>query len=142
MEPLNLRLAPPRKPTDVLGGVVFMARTVDKVRATLPGGDPGEYKVDGFSTRALTTLNIDLDDFRSVVALAQNDDDVAQWILKHTTQEARDRVNSELPAQTLRDRMESPNFFERYPVAKVLPLETPVLKMLEYDDLAMFADRR
>ncbi len=119
-----------------------MARTVDKVRATLPGGDPGAYKIEGLTTFVLTTLNIDLDDFCSIVALAQNDDDVAQWILTHTTPEARDEVNSTLPALTIRDRMDSPNYFERNPVAKELPLETPVLEMLEYDDLAMLAERR
>ncbi len=116
-----------------------MARTVDKIRATLPGGDPGDYKVEGFSTRVLTGLGVDLDDLTSIVALAESDDDVAQWILKHTTAEQRDRVNATLPAITIRDRMDRPNFFERYPVAKELPLETPVLKMLEYDDLATFA---
>lgn len=139
MEPLNLRLAPPRKPTDVLGGVIFMARTVDKVRATLPGGDPGVYKIEGFSTRVLSGLDLDLDDFSAIVALAQSDDDVAQWVLKHTTQEQRDRVNASLSAITIRDLMERPNFFERYPVAKELPLDTPALEMLDYDDRAMFA---
>lgn len=142
MEPLNLTLAPPRKPTDVLGGVIFMARTVDKVRAALPGGELGVYKIDGFSTRVFKTLGIDEEDFRSVVALARSDDDVAQWILKHTTQEARDRVNAELPALTIRDRIERPDWLERYPIAKELSLETPLLEMLAYDDLAMFADSR
>lgn len=142
MEPLNLRLAPPRKPTDVLGGVIFMARTVDKIRATLPGGDPGDYKIEGTSTRVLTMLNINLDDLCSIVALAQSDDDVAQWILKHTTQEARDHVNATVPATTIRDRMDVPNFFERYPVAKELPLDTPILDMLDYDDRAAFAEKR
>ncbi|MBV8638155.1 MAG: DUF5069 domain-containing protein [Candidatus Eremiobacteraeota bacterium] len=78
MEALNLRLAPPRKPSDILGGVVFMARTVDKIRATLPGGDPGPYKVEGYSMRVLTALGIDLNDFISIVTLAQTDDDVAK----------------------------------------------------------------
>ena len=142
MEPLNLRLAPPRKPTDVLAGVVFLARTVDKVRATLPGGDPGDYKMAGLSTDLLTRLDIDLDDLCSIVALARSEDDVVHWILKHTTAEARDRVNAELAALTIRDRVERPGFFERNAIAKDLPLETPVFKMLEYEDVAMFADKR
>ncbi len=118
-----------------------MARTVDKIRATLPGGEPGEYKLEGFSTRVLSGLGIDLDDVTSIVALAHSDDDVATWILARTTQQQRDNVNATLSAITIRDRIDSPKFFERYPVAKELPLETPMLKMLEYDDLAMFAER-
>jgi len=55
-----------------------MARTVDKIRATLPGGDPGPYKVEGYSMRVLTALGIDLNDFISIVTLAQTDDDVAK----------------------------------------------------------------
>lgn len=117
-----------------------MARTVDKVRATLPGGDLGQYKVEGYSMRVLTGLGIDLDDFTSIVTLAQSDDDVARWILKQTTQETRDQVNAKVSAETIRDRMDSPNFFVRNPVAKTLPLETPILKMLEYDDLGMFSE--
>ena len=116
-----------------------MARTVDKVRATLPGGDLGVYKVEGFSTRVLTGLGLDLEDFSSIVALAQSDDDIAQWLLKHTTQEARDQVNAKLSAITIRDRMDSAGFFERYPIAKELPPETTLLEMLDYDDRAMFA---
>jgi hypothetical protein len=141
MEPLNLTQKPPRKATDVLGGVIFMARTIDKVRASLPGGDLGAYKIDGFSTRVLKALEIDEDDLRSVVALARTEGDIEQWILRHTSEEARDRVNSELPALTLRDYVDRPGFFDRYPIAKEFPLDTPMLEMLNNDDLAMFADK-
>lgn len=142
MEPLNLREHAPRKPTDVLGGAVFMARTVDKVRATLPGGELGEYKIDGFTTRMFEMLGIDAEDFRSIVALAQSDDDVAQWILRHTSSQARDAWNAWVSAPTIRDRIDRPGWLDRYPVARELSLETPLLDLLDHDDRAAFAERR
>ncbi|MBV8638154.1 MAG: hypothetical protein JO322_08705 [Candidatus Eremiobacteraeota bacterium] len=48
----------------------------------------------------------------------------------------RDRVNAIVHSETIRDRMDSPNFFERNACAKGLPLDTPILKMLEDDDRA------
>ncbi|HET9031159.1 MAG TPA: DUF5069 domain-containing protein [Candidatus Aquilonibacter sp.] len=139
MEALNLTQRPPRKTTDVLGGVIFMARTVDKLRATLPGGDVGAYQIQGFSSRMLEMLAIDEEDLRSLVALAQTDDEIAQWVLKHTTQEARDAWNSWINAQTLRERLDRPGFFDRYPVARDLPPDTTMIEMLNYDDTATFA---
>jgi hypothetical protein len=41
MTPLNLTVHPPRVPRAELDGLIFLPRTIDKVRATLPGGDIG-----------------------------------------------------------------------------------------------------
>ncbi len=139
VEPLDLTQRPPRKPTDVLGGVIFMARTVDKLRASLPGGNLGAYKVAGFSTRMLETLGLHEDDLLAVVSMAGSDDEVADWVLRHTTQEARDKANASLSAPAIRDRMDRPDFFDRYPVARELDPDTPLLEMLEYDDLSTFS---
>jgi hypothetical protein len=38
MDALDLTKAPPRAPRETLAGVVFLPRTIDKMRATLPGG--------------------------------------------------------------------------------------------------------
>jgi len=46
MEPLDLRDAPPRKARAEAGGIVFLPRSIDKVRATLDGGEIGEYKIE------------------------------------------------------------------------------------------------
>jgi len=55
MEPLNLETAAPRSPYVQLGGLYMLARTVDKVRATLPGGNLGLYRMAGFSAELLET---------------------------------------------------------------------------------------
>jgi Domain of unknown function (DUF5069) len=45
MEPLDLSTRPPRSGLEKLGGFYLLARTIDKIRAHLPGGNPGEYPV-------------------------------------------------------------------------------------------------
>jgi hypothetical protein len=46
MRPLDLTTQRPRRATDTFaGGIVFLARTIDKVRAQLPGGVLGPYLV-------------------------------------------------------------------------------------------------
>jgi len=49
--PLDLRSAPPRPPREAFLGVTFLPRTIDKLRALLPGGDSGAYRMTGFSLR-------------------------------------------------------------------------------------------
>jgi len=68
MRPLDLSIAPPRAPRETLAGVVFLPRTIDKVRATLPGGAIGAYTIPGFSAMMLKTLGIDVDAFTDAVA--------------------------------------------------------------------------
>jgi hypothetical protein len=53
MKPLDLSTRPPRSGLEKLGGFYLLARTIDKIRAHLPGRNPGEYKIPGFSERLL-----------------------------------------------------------------------------------------
>lgn len=140
MKPLNLAAHAPRKPTERLAGVIFLARTVDKIRAGLPGGDLGAYKIDGFSTRTLGYLGITPDELRDVIAKAASEADIEKFILERTTQEQRDTANVENEKRTVGQyTVEIEGFFERYPVAKELPPETTILEMLERDDALLFS---
>ena len=58
MDALDLTRRPPRSPREPLSGLdlLMVARTVDKIRATLPGGNIGEYQITGFSSRLLLKL--------------------------------------------------------------------------------------
>ncbi|HEY1882314.1 MAG TPA: hypothetical protein VGG51_04665 [Candidatus Cybelea sp.] len=58
MNALNLTKQPPRSPRELLPGLSLLmaARTVDKLRATLPGGTLGEYQITGFSSRLIEAL--------------------------------------------------------------------------------------
>lgn len=139
MEPLNLRIQPPRSPYQQLGGLVLLPRTVDKMRAQLPGGDIGLYQIEGFSSLMLEQLSIAEDDLRAIVALASSDEDVAAWVLKHTDAETRERVNARFTRVRIADLLHREGFTDRYPQARELPPETPAFELLEDDDRRLFA---
>lgn len=117
----------------------MLARTIDKVRATLPGGDLGVYYIKGFSHGLLQALGIDEDDLRAVVALAAEDDEVVAWVRKHSDPSLYDEINRNLNSPTVGQRLERPEFLERYPFAKTLPPQTTLLEMLDLDDAQIFA---
>jgi len=61
MEPLDLRTAAPRGPRTQIAGIVFTARVIDKLRASLPDGDENEYfPLIGFSEVWAYYTGIDL----------------------------------------------------------------------------------
>jgi hypothetical protein len=83
MDALDLRQAPPRRPRAELAGVVFLPRSIDKVRATLPGGDLGVYTISGFTATMFEMLGIALEDVTAAVRSATSDDDVAAYVREH-----------------------------------------------------------
>lgn len=139
MEPLDLTKRAPRSPRNRLGGLYMLARTIDKMRATLPGGNPGVYQIAGFSERLLKALDIPEDDLRSVIALASTEDEVVAWVHKHGDPAKYDEINQSLSAVTVGERMDRPDFLARYPVItqKGLPPGMTLLEMLEIDDAEM-----
>lgn len=139
MEALDLTKAPPRSPYVKLGGLLMLARTIDKLRAMLPGGNTGAYNMSGFSEEMLEELGIPEDDLRSVVALAHTDDEVVAWVHKHSDASKYDAVNALLEQLTVGDRLDRPHMLAKYPIMKKLPPEMPLLKMLDEDDAAGFA---
>jgi hypothetical protein len=72
MEPLDLETSPPRGPREQLLGVCFLPRTIDKIRAELPGGKTGGYLVaeSTMSSYVLHKIGVKLDELRDVVARA------------------------------------------------------------------------
>ncbi len=83
MEPLDLRNAKPRRARDEAGGIVFLPRSIDKVRATLPGGHIGEYTIPGFTEMMLEEFGITIGAFTEAVAAAKTDDDVVAFVREH-----------------------------------------------------------
>lgn len=139
MDSLDLTKAPPRGPYVELGGLLFLARTIDKIRASLPGGNLGSYQVAGFSKRMLDALGIQEDDLRAVVSLAHSDEDVLAWVRKHSDPSKYGEINAYLESQTVAERKTKPELLAKYPALETLPPETPVLRMLELDDAESFA---
>jgi len=141
MESLDLRNAPPRSPNRELGGLLMLARTIDKVRATLPGGDLGDYQIDGFSRRLWKLLEVDQADFEAAVKAAKSDADVVAWVHAHTDAAMYPEINEKLTARTVGDRIDDPEFVAKYPVASTMPHDATLLDMLDADDKASYAKR-
>ena len=73
MRPLDLSTKAPRSPRVELDGLPVLARTIDRARASLPGGNLGQYDPvgsGGLSKRMFDELGINPNDFVEVVAAA------------------------------------------------------------------------
>jgi hypothetical protein len=100
MEPLDLTTKPPRSCYAELDGLMVMPRTIDKLRAQLPGGDPGVYYINGpikgISGYLLERLGIDEDELRGAVARAENEDAIAIWLRRRTDASQYPAINATL----------------------------------------------
>jgi hypothetical protein len=143
MDALDLSKRPPRSPRERLPGVdlLMLARTVDKIRATLPGGNIGEYQITGFSSTLLNALGLSEQSLRAAVAAAGSDADVAQWVRAHTDPSRYAEINAKLESRTVGERMNDADFLSRYPNARNLPPETRRLDHLIADDAEAFAPK-
>jgi len=83
MEPLDLSAAPPRSPRVMLDGLAMLARTIDKMRAQLPGGNAGEYHIEGMSQRMLTIIGVDAAAMQDAIARAASEEEVVAWVRAH-----------------------------------------------------------
>jgi len=63
-----------------LAGIVFLPRSIDKVRASLPGGHLGPYQIEGFTLTMLASLGISIQEFTESVRTATDDADVAAFV--------------------------------------------------------------
>ena len=100
MEALDLRTRPPRSPYEELDGLMLMPRTIDKLRAQLSGGHPGEYYINGpikgISGYLLERLGISEDELRAAVRDSASEDDVAAWLRKRTDASQYPAINATL----------------------------------------------
>ena len=140
MEPLDLTQRPPRGPREPLDGIdlLMLARTVDKLRATLPGGNIGSYNIPGFSARLLQRLGVEEGALREAVASARSDADVANWIRAHTDASAYPAIDEALLERKIAHRINDADFIARYPNAANYPADMPLIEFLSLDDKEMF----
>jgi hypothetical protein len=143
MQPLDLTKQAPRSPRAPLGNLdlVLAARTVDKLRATLPGGNIGDYQITGFTSRLINRLGIVEHQLRAVIARAESDQEIADWIAAHSDPSRYPEINAEFERQTVGERLGDAAFLERYPSAKDLPPETSRLDHLAIDDVEAFGEK-
>jgi hypothetical protein len=140
MDALDLTQRPPRSPRELLPGLdlLMAARTVDKIRATLPGGNLGQYQITGFSSSLLNKLGIVEGLLREAIAKAPSDREVAQWIALHSDPAGYAEVNASLERPTVGERVDDPEFVARYPLARRMPAESSRLDLLIADDREAF----
>lgn len=121
-----------------LDGLAMMPRTIDKLRATLPGGDPGVYKIEGFSKRMLDTIGVPEEQLRDAVASAKNDEDVAEWLRAHADTSKYEEFTQYITKRSIDDVTDKEAFMERYPILKRRPDIYYLADMLEADDAEAF----
>jgi len=138
MIPLDLRQHAPRGPREKLLGFYFLPRTVDKLRAELPGGNPGDYVNEerGFSAYIVRRLGLDMDEFRQAVADCTDETALQQWLAMRIDPSVAPALNAKFETFVV-DRM-SPDdqnlVRRRHPVMAVRPELSKILDILEADD--------
>jgi hypothetical protein len=140
MEALDLTRQRPRSPQTLLDDLelLMMARTVDKIRATLPGGNLGVYWMTGFSERMLEALGIEEEALRQAVASASSDKDVAQWVRENSDPSRYEAINVAMQERKIADMLHDDAWVARYPIVKRLPPEMSLFDMLIEDDAEIF----
>ena len=93
----------PRSGRETLGGMLFLPRSIDKMRAHI-AGTAGEYKaLTGMSDQLFDLFGVTADQFQEAVAANIGDDGVLQWLYTHGRQPAPGAIeayNAQLLAHT------------------------------------------
>jgi hypothetical protein len=145
MTPLDLRRQPPRPTRETLLGCYFLARTIDKLRAELPGGDPGPYlnHDTGFGAYVVRRVGLDMAEFRGIVADAADEAAVTAWLAGRIDAAAAPALNAKLETFVI-ERMSPEDrqlVHERHPVLTERPDLSKILDIIDADDRRAFALR-
>ncbi|MBV8244539.1 MAG: DUF5069 domain-containing protein [Candidatus Eremiobacteraeota bacterium] len=139
MGPLDLRRYRPRAARETILGYYFLPRTIDKLRAELPGGNLGEYLNHdrGFSAYVVRRLGLDMDEFRTAVAQAPDETAVVAWLAQRIDPDGATVLNAKLET-FVADRMTPEDqalLRQRHPVMADRPELVKILDILEAEDL-------
>jgi uncharacterized protein DUF5069 len=128
---------------DTILGFYLLPRTIDKLRAELPGGNLGAYvnHDTGFSAYVVRRLGLDMNDFREAVAAAPDESDVVAWLAARIDVTFAPALNAKLESFVV-ERMSAEDQLlmrERHPVMAQQPELSIVLDIFEADDELTFA---
>lgn len=140
MAPLDLRKKPPRGVRETILGYYFLPRTIDKLRAELPGGEIGAYlnHDSGFSAYVVRRLGMDMNEFRDVVARASDENAVVAWLAERIDPAGASALNDKLET-FIAERMSPEDqvlLRQRHPVMATRPELSKILDIIEADDHA------
>jgi hypothetical protein len=143
MTPLDLRTHAPRGPRETILGFYMLPRTIDKLRAELPGGNLGQYlnHDTGFSAYVVRRLGLDMNEFRQAVAGAANEEAVIEWLEARIDASAAPALNAKLESFVV-ERMRPEDQVlvrERHTVMAKRPDLSKILDILEAEDARAFA---
>jgi hypothetical protein len=134
----DLRKHPPRSAREMLGGIVFLARTVDKTRAKLQG-TLGPYKITpGISGYIFEWLGITEDQWVEAVRNAKSDDDVVRWLHANTDKEKYAGLNDMLVNRKIRDPEHRAQMTPMYPYLADRPDLWNWFEIFDIDDVWMY----
>jgi len=138
MTPLDLRRRAPRGPRETLLGFYFLARTIDKLRAELPGGNSGGYVNEerGFSAYVVKRLGLDMNELREAVAAAPDEPALVEWLSARVDLAAAPALNAKFETFVV-ERMSDDDkalVRRRHPVMAARPELSKILDILEADD--------
>jgi hypothetical protein len=124
-------------------GFYLLPRTVDKIRAELPGGDPWEYinHDTGFSAYVVRRLGLNMDELREAVANASDEPAVVEWLAARVDAAAAPALNAKLETFVV-ERMSPEDqalVRRRHPVMAARPELSKILDILDADDELSFA---
>lgn len=143
MTSLDLRSHRPRGVRETILGYYFLPRTIDKLRAELPGGHLGEYLNHdaGFSAYVVRRLGLDMDAFRNAVGDAPDETAVIAWLCERVDPAGAAELNAKLES-FITQRMKPEDQVlvrERHPVLAEKPHLSKILDILDADDEFSFA---
>ncbi|HEY4781431.1 MAG TPA: DUF5069 domain-containing protein [Chthoniobacterales bacterium] len=110
MESLDLTTQPPRSPYQMMEGLFMLPRTIDKLRANLPGGKIGTYTIRG-SSPLLPGLSLVLLDgigvteqcLLEVVERASVEEEIADWLRQNGDLSTTAALNQKLLGRRIED---------------------------------------
>ena len=143
MTPLDLRNQAPRRARETMLGFYLLPRTVDKLRAQLPGGNLGEYLNHdaGFSAYLVKRLGLDMNELRDAVANAADEAAIVAWLSDRVDAASAPALNAKLETIVV-DRMSPEDqalVRERHPIMAARPELTRILDILDAEDERAFA---
>jgi hypothetical protein len=144
MEPLDLTANPPRSPYQKMEGLFMLPRTIDKMRANLPGGKIGTYTIRG-SSSLLPGLSLVLLDgievteqrLLEVVERALVEEEIADWLRLNGDLSTTAALNKKLLGRRIEDvqAVVPPEIIAKvYPFMNEMANTTPMFDVLLEDD--------
>jgi len=144
MESLDLTTHPPRSPYQKMEGLFMLPRTIDKLRANLPGGKIGTYTIRG-SSPLLPGLSLVLLDgigvteqrLLEVVERASVEEEIAEWLRQNGDLSTTAALNQKLLGRRIEDVqavVPAAVIAKVYPFMNDMAKTTPMFEVLLEDD--------